>query len=275
MLIRLRNQLYDYTTPLIMGILNHTEDSFFDGGKYLKESAVIKQTQTLLDEGADIIDIGLMSTKPGSNAISEELELERLAFVLDVLSSHFENLILSIDSYRSKTVDYALNNGVSIVNDISGGAFDPELWNVVAQNHAPYILMHTSSLPCDMQEKTDYQNVVSEILRYFSEKIALLQAHDIYDIILDPGFGFGKTLEQNYLILKHIDFFKIFDLPVLVGVSRKSMIYKLLESSPEEALNGTSVLHTLAFQKDVHIFRVHDVKTIREVKKMYEFYVKS
>ena len=275
MLIRLHNQLHDYNTPLIMGILNYTEDSFFDGGKYLKESAVIERVKTLLDEGADMIDIGLMSTRPGSIAISEELELERLAFVLDILSSHFENLILSIDSYRAKVVDYALNHGVSIVNDISGGAFDPELWNVVAKHHAPYILMHTSSLPCDMQEKTDYKNVVSEILRYFSEKIALLQAHGIYDIILDPGFGFGKTLEQNYLILSQLDSFKIFDLPVLVGISRKSMIYKLLEISTEEALNGTTVLHTLAFQKGAHIFRVHDVKAVREVKKIYEFYAKQ
>jgi len=234
MLIRLRNQLYEYDTPLIMGILNHTEDSFFDGGKYLEKSAIIKRVQTFLDEGADIIDIGMMSTRPGSIAISENLELERLAFVLDILTSHFENLTLSIDSYRAQVVDYALSHGVSIVNDISGGAFDSELWNVVAQHHASYILMHTSSLPRDMQEKTDYKNVISEILRYFSQKIALLQAHGIYDIILDPGFGFGKTLEQNYLILNQLDSFKIFDLPILVGISRKSMIYKRLETSSEE-----------------------------------------
>ena len=254
-----------------MGVLSHTEDSFFDSGKHLEKSAIIKRVQTFLDEGTDIIDIGLMSTRPGSKAISENLELERLAFVLDILTSHFDNLILSIDSYRSQVVDYALNHGISIVNDISGGAFDSKLWNMVAKHHASYVLMHTSSLPCDMQEKTDYKNVISEILQYFSEKIALLQAHGIYDIILDPGFGFGKTLEQNYIILNQLDSFKIFDLPILVGVSRKSMIYKLLEISPEEALNGTSVLHTLALQKDAHIFRVHDVKAIREVRKIMDF----
>lgn len=268
MTINCKGNLIDLSTPKVMGILNCTPDSFYDGGKYKDESEILHQVEKMLHEGATFIDIGAYSSKPGADFVSEEEELQRLLPIIDLVLKHFPETLLSIDTFRSKVVQNGIEHGAAIVNDISAGMLDENMLETVAKLQVPYIMMHMKGNPQTMQSLANYEDVVKEILYYFSERINKARSFGLNDIIIDPGFGFAKTLEQNYEVLQKLDYFNILELPILVGISRKSMIYKTLESSPQESLNGTSVLNTIALQKGTNILRVHDVKEAVECVKL-------
>lgn len=268
MTINCKGNLIDLSVPKIMGILNCTPDSFYDGGKYKSESEILSQVEKMLNEGATFIDIGAYSSKPGADFVSEEEELQRLLPIIDLVLQHFPETLLSVDTFRSKVAKKAVENGAAIVNDISAGMLDDNMLETVAKLQVPYIMMHMKGNPQTMQSLTNYDDIVKEMTFYFSERINKARSFGLNDIIIDPGFGFAKTLEQNYEVLQKLDYFNILELPILVGVSRKSMIYKLLENSPQEALNGTSVLNTIALQKGTKILRVHDVKEAVECIKL-------
>lgn len=263
--LNLKGKLYFFKRPAIMGILNVTPDSFYDGGKFTKYPAIFNKVKQMLLEGADFIDIGGYSTRPGAKEISIEEERKRVIPVLKRLLKDFPNAIFSVDTFRAQIAEEAINEGAAIINDISGGTFDLNMYDIVAKYNVPYILMHTKGKPDVMQKKAKYENLIQELFYFFSEKINLLQSKGVCDIIIDPGFGFGKTVEHNYIILKNLNLFSDFGLPLLVGISRKSMIYKLLKSTPNNALNGTSVLNTIAILKGADILRVHDVKEAKEL----------
>ena len=254
--------------PLIMGILNVTEDSFYDGGRYITEKDVLLRAEQILAEGGDIIDIGAMSTRPDAMEIAESVEIDRIVKAVEVIRTHLPEAVLSIDTYRSAVAEAAVKAGADIINDISGGTFDPEMIPTIGKLQVPYCLMHTTAKPSVMQQHTDYEDILADILRFFGTQIEKLHDHHVHDIILDPGFGFGKTLEQNYFLMKNLQVFLELGYPLLVGVSRKSMIYKLLDTSPEHALNGTTALNTVALMKGASILRVHDVKEAVEVRKI-------
>lgn len=260
--------LVSVNKPLVMGILNITQDSFFDGGLYQQKDAILKRVEQILNEGADIVDVGCMATNPQAKEISQEEELKILDYVGNILFPTYKDVLFSIDTYRSKVAARAVNMGFSIVNDISGGDFDPDMFETVAKLQVPYILMHTSGKPHEMQQKTNYNNVVQDIILIFSKKVQKLHTLGVNDIIIDPGFGFGKTVEQNYELMKNLSVFQTLQCPILVGISRKSMIYKLLDISPSEALNGTTVLNTFALMNGANILRVHDVKPAVEAVKI-------
>ena len=251
-----------------MGILNVTPNSFYDGGKHKEINSIIHQVDKMLSEGADFIDIGAYSSKPSAEFVSEEEEIKRLVPILKSLVETFPNIVLSVDTFRVNVAKAAVENGVAMVNDISAGLLDEKMLETVAQLKVPYIMMHMRGNPQTMQSLTDYNDIVKEMIFYFSERIQKARSFGISDIVIDPGFGFAKTLEQNYEVLHKMELFKILELPILVGVSRKSMIYKVLENSPQEALNGTSVLNTIALQKGAKILRVHDVKEAVECIKL-------
>ncbi|RLD54645.1 MAG: dihydropteroate synthase [Bacteroidetes bacterium] len=256
-----------------MGILNLTPDSFYDGGFYKNEKGFISQTEKMLSEGADIIDIGAVSTRPGADDVTLDEEIKRLVPAIKRISQEFPDAIISVDSYRSKVAEEAINNGAHIINDISGGVFDPEMFHVIAKLKVPYILMHIKGKPKNMQQNPQYKDVVEELTGFF--KLQITKLYDLgvtENIILDPGFGFGKSLEDNYTLLRNLSSFKKMGYPLLAGVSRKSMINKVLGTKPSEALNGTSVLHTLALINGANILRVHDVKEAVEVIKLMEVY---
>lgn len=259
------------TTPLLMGILNSTPDSFFDGGLYTSEIKWLKKTADMIEAGADIIDIGAYSTRPGAVNITEEEELERLVPVITSIRKHFPEQLISVDSFRASVAELAVNEGANIINDISGGTIDSAMFNTVARLQVPYILMHIKGTPQTMQLSPSYGNVVDEVYFYFEERIKQLHELGFYKIIIDPGFGFGKTLEHNFQLFNNLNKFQTFELPVLVGISRKSMIHKVLNISSKEALNGTSVLNTLALTKGASILRVHDVKEAKEVIDLYAY----
>ena len=250
--------------PIIMGILNVTPDSFFDGGQNFDEETIIRKVNSMEYNGAKIIDIGGYSTRPGATEISEKEELKRVLPIVKLIRSNFSDLIISVDTFRSSIAEKCVEAGADIINDISGGTLDPKMFDSIAKLKIPYVLMHIKGSPQNMQENPTYVDAVKEVHQYFKEKIDNLNAKGIHNIILDPGFGFGKTIEHNYELLKNLDQFKSFKLPILVGVSRKSMINKVLNITPEEALNGTSILNTLALTKGVNILRVHDVKEANE-----------
>ena len=253
-----------------MGILNITSDSFYDGGRYSDEKSIVAQTEKMLDEGAKIIDIGANSTRPGSVFVSEKDELSKLIPVVELLKKNFPEAIFSIDTFRSNVVKTIIENfGDFIINDISAGAFDENMFETIAEKQVPYIIMHIKGKPENMQKKPEYKDLITEIIKYFSEKLYKLKKLGAKDIIIDPGFGFGKTLNHNYELLSKLNSFKIFELPICVGFSRKSMIHKLLNISPNESLNGTSVLNTVALQKGASILRVHDAKEASEAIKIY------
>lgn len=276
MTINCKGNLIDLSTPKIMGILNCTPDSFYDGGKYKNESEILGHVEKMLNEGATFIDIGAYSTKPGADFVTEEEELQRLLPIIDLVLQHFPETLLSVDTFRSKVAQKAVENGAAIINDISAGMLDENMLETVAKLQVPYIMMHMKGNPQTMQSLTDYTDIVKEMTFYFSERINKARSFGLNDIIIDPGFGFAKTLEQNYEVLQKLDYFNILELPILVGVSRKSMIYKLLENSPQEALNGTSVLNTIALQKGANILRVHDVKeAVESVRLVEKLKVKS
>ena len=256
-----------------MGILNITDNSFYDGGKYVKSSDFLFQIEKMLEEGADIIDIGCMATNPNAQELEEREELASVEKALNRIIRYFPDAVFSIDTWRASVAELAVEMGVSIINDVSGGDFDAEMFAAVAKLQIPYIAMHTSAKPHLMQQKTDYTDIVIDIFIHLSKKVEKLHLLGVNDVIIDVGFGFGKTIEQNYKLLNHLPFFKTLNCPILVGISRKSMLYKLLNISPAESLNATTVANTIALLNGADILRVHDVKEAKQVVEMGEKYV--
>lgn len=264
MTINCKGQLIDLASPKVMGILNVTPNSFFDGGKYKTESVILSQVGKMLTDGATFIDVGAYSSKPSAEFVSEKEELNRIVPVVNLILEKFPDCLISIDTFRSEVAKVCLENGAAIINDISAGNLDDKMLETIAKYNVPYIMMHMRGTPQTMQTMTNYDNIVKEMLFYFSQRIAEARSLGINDLIIDPGFGFAKTLEQNYEVLQKLELFEMLELPLLVGFSRKSMIYKTLHSTAEEALNGTSVLNTIALTKGAKILRVHDVKEAME-----------
>jgi dihydropteroate synthase len=264
-----KGQLIDLSTPKVMGILNITPNSFFDGGKYKNEGELLERVQKMLNEGADFIDVGAYSSKPNAEFVSEEEEIGRIIPVVNLLQKHFPEIILSIDTFRAGVAKACIENGAAIINDISAGKLDDKMLETVAEFQIPYIMMHMKGTPQTMQTFTQYEDIIKEMLFYFSERIAVARALGINDLIVDPGFGFAKTLEQNYEVMKKMELFQMLELPLLVGISRKSMIYKTLETNAESALNGTTFLNTIALTKGAKILRVHDVKEAVECVRLF------
>lgn len=260
MLINCKGKLVDLSSPKVMGILNCTPDSFFDGGKYKDESQFLKQAEKLLHEGADFIDIGAYSSKPNADFVTEVEETHRMVPVVELVLKHFPDTLISVDTFRASVAKAAVESGAAIVNDIAAGMLEDKMLETVGKLKVPYIMMHMRGTPQTMVKLTQYDDIIKEMLLYFSERIAQARKHSINDIIIDPGFGFAKTLQQNYEVLNKMELFKITELPLLAGMSRKSMSYKLLDITPQEALNGTTVLNTIALIKGANILRVHDVK---------------
>ena len=251
-----------------MGILNVTEDSFFDGGRYRTDEAVLRRAGQILSEGADIIDIGAVSTRPGAADVSAEEEWARLQPAIRQILREFPDAVISVDTWRAEVARRSVENGASVINDISGGTFDAAMPEVVANARVPYVMMHTTAKPAQMQQQTVTGDIWDALFRFFDNQLSLFRAAGAENIILDPGFGFGKTMEQNYQLMNQLEKFKQYGLPVLVGISRKSMIYKLLGTDPDGALNGTTVLNTVALLKGADILRVHDVKEAVEAVKI-------
>ncbi|MBN8641393.1 MAG: dihydropteroate synthase [Flavobacteriales bacterium] len=270
MTINCNGQLIDLSTPKVMGIVNLTPNSFYDGGKLSDEKSVLLQVEKMLADGATFIDVGGYSSKPNAEFVSEEEELQRVIPIIQSVVKEFPKVVLSIDTFRSQVAKQSVENGVAIVNDISAGSLDENMMRTVAQLRVPYIMMHMKGTPKTMQSLAQYDDLVKEILFYFSEKIAIARSFGISDVIVDPGFGFAKTLEQNFELLNKLELFKMLDLPLLVGVSRKSMIYKILETDAEHALNGTTSLNTISLMKGAKILRVHDVKEAVECVQLYQ-----
>lgn len=261
-------KLISLEKPLVMGILNITPDSFYDGGKHKDMNNALKHVAKMLKEGANIIDIGAVSTKPGAEEVTQEEEEKRLIPILKKMTKEFPDTIFSIDTYRSSIARMSVDCGAQMINDISAGAFDKNMFRIISELQIPYIIMHIKGVPANMQNDPIYKDVVKEVIAYFSEKVAILRKMGVNDIIIDPGFGFGKTVEHNYELLRNLEYFSFFGLPLMVGVSRKSMINKALGIKSEDALNGTSVLNTIALMKGANILRVHDVKEAVEAVKL-------
>jgi len=260
MTINCKGKLIDLSTPKIMGILNVTPDSFYDGGRFKNESSVLNQVEAMLSEGATFIDVGAYSSRPGADHVSETEEGNRIIPIIKLLVKQFPEINLSIDTFRSKIAYECINYGAAMINDISAGKLDDKMLETVGKLQVPYVMMHMKGTPQNMNQHRDYNDLMKEIIYYFSERIAEAKAHRIIDIIIDPGFGFSKTLEQNYKLLSNLQLLKLIEKPILAGVSRKSMIYKLLETSSDKALNGTTSLNTVALLNGAKILRVHDVK---------------
>jgi dihydropteroate synthase len=265
------SSIFSTKNAIVMGILNLTTDSFFDGGKYINEKQIISKCKSMLDEGATIIDIGAQSSRPGATQISVKDELKKLLPIIKLLKNNFPSIIISIDTFWAKTAHETIEAGADIINDISAGEMDKNMFKVIAKHNAPYIIMHMQGTPQNMQKNPTYNNIINEVVDYFDNKIKELKTLNISTIIIDPGFGFGKTLEHNYQLLNNLDAFKKFNLPLLVGASRKSMIYNLLDTNSEKALNGTSVINTIALQNGANILRVHDIKEAKECIKITTF----
>lgn len=272
MKINCRGALLNLAGPKVMGILNLTPDSFFDGGKYDSDNAVLKQAEQMLHDGADIIDIGGMSSRPGAAIISAEAELQRILPHVQAIVEHFPQAIISIDTIYAKTASETLQIGAHIINDISAGRYDAAMLSTLTKYKAPYIIMHMQGMPADMQQNPTYDNVLTEVIEFTRQRVAACKAAGITDVIIDPGFGFGKTVAHNYNLLRNLRSFEMFNLPVLAGVSRKSMICKVLGVNPDKALNGTTAANTLALLNGAHILRVHDVKEAVEAVNIYEAY---
>ena len=259
--INVNGHLMDLDYPRVMGILNVTPDSFYSDSRKQSEEEIINRVQQILNEGGSIIDLGAYSSRPNADHISTNEEMSRLRKALQIINQHFPNAVLSVDTFRADVAKMCVEEyGVAIINDIAAGMMDEDMFPTIAQLGVPYIMMHMQGTPQDMQKNPHYDNIVKEILYYFSERVQRLRDLGAKDLILDPGFGFGKTIAHNYELMEHMEEFSVFELPILVGVSRKSMIYKLLGGGPEDALNGTSVLDTVALLKGANILRVHDVK---------------
>ena len=270
MTLNCNGQLIALDTPKVMGILNITPDSFYDGGRFKDEKSILTQVEKLLKEGASFIDIGAYSSRPSADFVSEDEELKRLIPVVTLVRNSFPECLISIDSFRSNVIRTAIEAGAALVNDISGGQLDPLMFETVGALQVPYVMMHMRGTPQNMQQMTDYADVSKAVFTYFSERIQLAKKHHIKDIILDLGFGFSKTKDQNFELLALLDYFTHLHLPILAGVSRKSMIYKTLNTTANKALNGTTALHMVALQKGAKILRVHDVKEAMECIKLNE-----
>ena len=271
--INVNGRLMDLSEPQVMGILNVTPDSFYAGSHGVTEGYIIDRIHQIMNEGASIIDIGACSTRPGADQVSAEKEMSRMRMGLELIRKHCPDAIVSVDTYRADVAKMCVEEyGSAIINDISAGQMDKDMFTTIARLGIPYIIMHMKGTPKDMQVNPEYDHFLKEVFYYFSEKVQRLRDLGVKDIIIDPGFGFGKTLEHNYELMNHLEEFSLFELPLLVGVSRKSMIYNLLGTTPEEALNGTTALNTVALLKGAHILRVHDVReaveTVRIIGKM-------
>jgi len=264
--INCNGSLLDFNIPKIMGVLNVTPDSFYDGGYYYEQSSLKQRIKQLLDEGADIIDVGGYSSRPGAEHISMKEEWQRLEPVLKFIRKEYSETIISVDTFLSDIAKAAVKEyGVDIINDISAGELDDKMFGTISELQVPYIMMHMKGTPQNMKEKAHYDDMMDEILKYFARKYDQLRNIGVNDVILDPGFGFAKNIEQNFLLMNKLKQFKVFNLPLLVGISRKSMIFKTLNIKPQEALNGTTVLNTIATLQGADILRVHDVKQAKEV----------
>ncbi|MFM9948597.1 MAG: dihydropteroate synthase [Saprospiraceae bacterium] len=265
-----KGRLLSLEQPLVMGILNVTPDSFYDGGRYAGVDAALFKAAAMLEEGAAIIDIGGMSSRPGAEILSSEMELQRVLPVVEAIVQRFPEAVLSIDTIHSKTAKVCVEAGAAIVNDISGGRLDGEMFQMVAELDVPYVLMHMKGVPGNMQGQAVYEDVVAEVLDFFIEGIGRLRSLGVKDILLDPGFGFGKTAAHNFRLLNNLHVFQITGCPLLAGISRKSMIWKTLKIAPEAALNGTTALHLVALQQGARILRVHDVRPAVETIRLWE-----
>jgi dihydropteroate synthase len=270
MTINCKGNLIDLNTPKIMGVLNLTPDSFYDGGKYKNQKEIITQVTQMISQGATFIDIGGYSSRPGAEHVSETEELRRITPIIALLLKEFPEILLSIDTFRSKIAEECIEFGAALINDISAGNLDVNMMETIAKHQVPYIMMHMKGSPQNMQQNTHYDNLLIEVMNYFSEKIEAARSKKIIDIILDPGFGFSKTIAHNYELMENLNILKNTNKPLLVGVSRKSMIYKILETDAKNALNGTTVLNTVALLKGANILRVHDVKEAVECVKIIQ-----
>ena len=269
--IKFKHNIIDFSTPIVMGILNLSNDSFYDGGKYNSNDKIIAQCRKMLVEGADIIDIGAYSSRPGSSGVTKNEELQKIIAAVKLIREEFPKAILSVDTFRSIVAKKAIEAGADIINDISAGELDHQMVKTIAELDVPYIIMHMKGNPQNMQKNPYYKDVSTEVFTYLEKKIEKLKNEGIKNIIIDPGFGFGKTLEHNYELLNKINILKKLNVPVLIGTSRKSMIYKLLNITPEKAINGTTITHIIALQKGVNILRAHDVAEAVECIKMFTF----
>jgi dihydropteroate synthase len=263
-LLNCKGRLLDLSSPQVMGIINVTPDSFYDGGKFQSEKEILAHAANMLQEGAAVLDVGGISTRPGAEEVTEGDELKRVIPAIEIIHKNFPEAILSVDTSRSRVAEEAVGAGASMVNDISAGRLDENLLSSISKLKVPYVLMHMQGLPQTMQRDPKYHDVVKEVFDFLKEKIFQLNQLGVYDIIVDPGFGFGKTVEHNFQLLNHLDIFKILGLPILAGLSRKSMICKVLKVNPDKALNGTTALNAVALMKGAKLLRVHDVKEARE-----------
>ncbi len=274
--LNLDGQIMDLSTPHIMGIINATPDSFYKGSRLPDPVAAVETAREMISDGAHILDVGAVSSRPGAEEVSEQDELERLSPVLEALRNEFPEFPLSVDTWRSGISRRVRENfGINIINDITAGQWDPEMFATVAELGIPYIMMHMQGTPANMQESPGYANVVDDLLQFFSERVHKLRKLGVNDIIIDPGFGFGKTLEQNYLLVRELHAFQMFELPLMIGLSRKSMIYKVLDSDPDHALTGTTAAHMAVLIQGANLLRVHDVKAAAETVKIFQQIVDS
>ena len=265
------SDIFSTNEKAIIGIINITKDSFYDGGKYLNDKQIILRCKNMLDDGATIIEIGAQSSRPGAIQVSSKEELKKLLPSIKLLKKNFKNITISVDTFWANTAKECIIAGANIINDISAGNIDENIFNVIAEFKTPYIIMHMQGTPRVMQKNPKYDNVVNELVKFFDEKIKKLNNLGVHNIIIDPGFGFGKTIQHNFQILNQLHRFKEFNLPILIGASRKSMIYNLLETTAENALNGTSIVNTIALTNGANILRVHDVKEANECIKITTF----
>lgn len=264
MTLNCKGQLIDISSPKVMGILNVTPDSFYDGGRFKTDKDILIQVEKILTEGAAFIDIGGYSSRPGADHISKNEELQRLLPIIEILLKNFPEILLSVDTFRSQVAKESVALGAAMINDISAGMMDDKMLETVGKLQVPYIMMHMKGTPQTMKKEANYDDLLKEIIYYFSERVATAREHQICDIIIDPGFGFAKTIAHNFSLLNKLELLRILDLPMLIGLSRKSMIYKTLNTTATEALNGTTALNSLALYKGANILRVHDVKAAME-----------
>ena len=270
MTLNCNGKLVDVSSPKVMGILNITPDSFFDGGKYNNETDILQQVEKMLSEGATFIDVGAYSSRPGATHISETEEVQRIIPIIELLVENFPEIIISVDTFRSNVAEKSVEAGAAIINDISGGKMDDNMFKTVAKLQVPYIMMHMLGTPQNMQQNPVYEDVTKEVISFFAAQISKLKQLKLNDIIIDVGFGFGKTIEHNYQLLKDLALFKNLGAPILAGISRKSMLYKPLEITPQLALNATTSANTIALLNGANILRVHDVKEAMEAIKIVE-----
>lgn len=269
--LNIKGELYSLSTPKVMGILNVTPDSFYAGSRKQTDAEIAERVDTILSEGGDMIDIGAYSSRPDAEDVSPKEEMERLSHALSFINTHYSNLIISVDTFRADVARMCVeDHGVDIINDISGGELDENMFETVANLRVPYIIMHMKGTPQSMQQETDYADMMEEIMLYFAKKVRELHLLGVKDIIIDPGFGFSKTLDQNYSLMKKLKEFEIFGLPLLTGISRKSMIYRFLGGTPDSSLNGTTVLNTYALLNGASILRVHDVRAAVEAVRIID-----